>query len=175
MPVTHRVTLGKIVELLQSFHAQSETLLLPEIPAGSFEKKLYSTYLSYLPPERISFPLKMNVDARGSFTELLKTQSCGQFSVNITKPGVTKGQHWHHSKWEFFIVVAGHGLIRERRLDADEVLEFAVSGEKIEAVHMLPGYTHSITNLSKTDDLVTLMWANECFDPQHPDTFYEEV
>lgn len=175
MPVTHRVTLGKIVELLQSFHAQPETLLLPGIPEGSFEKKLYSTYLSYLPPEKISFPLKMNVDARGSFTELLKTQSCGQFSVNITKPGVTKGQHWHHSKWEFFIVVAGHGLIRERRLDADEVLEFAVSGEKIEAVHMLPSYTHSITNLSDTDDLVTLMWANECFDPQHPDTFYEEV
>ena len=175
VPVTHRVTLGKIVELLQSFHVQPETLLLPEIPAGSFEKKLYSTYLSYLPPERTAFPLKMNVDARGSFTELLKTQSCGQFSVNITKPGVTKGQHWHHSKWEFFIVVAGHGLIRERRLDADEVLEFAVSGERIEAVHMLPGYTHSITNLSKTDDLVTLMWANECFDPQHPDTFYEEV
>lgn len=175
VPVTHRVTLGKIVELLQSFHAQPETLLLPGIPEGSFEKKLYSTYLSYLPPEKISFPLKMNVDARGSFTELLKTQSCGQFSVNITKPGVTKGQHWHHSKWEFFIVVAGHGLIRERRLDADEVLEFAVSGEKIEAVHMLPSYTHSITNLSDTDDLVTLMWANECFDPQHPDTFYEEV
>lgn len=175
VPVTHRVTLGKIVELLHSFREQPETLLLPEIPEGSFEKKLYSTYLSYLPPEKISFPLKMNVDVRGSFTELLKTQSCGQFSVNITKPGVTKGQHWHHSKWEFFIVVAGHGLIRERRLDADEVLEFAVSGEKIEAVHMLPGYTHSITNLSKTDDLVTLMWANECFDPQHPDTFYEEV
>ena len=175
VPVTHRVTLGKIVELLQSFRQQPETLLLPEIPEGSFEKKLYSTYLSYLPPEKISFPLKMNVDVRGSFTELLKTQSCGQFSVNITKPGVTKGQHWHYSKWEFFIVVAGHGLIRERRLDADEVLEFAVSGEKIEAVHMLPGYTHSITNLSKTDDLVTLMWANECFDPQHPDTFYEEV
>lgn len=175
VPVTHRVTLGKIVELLHSFREQPETLLLPEIPAGSFEKKLYSTYLSYLPPEKISFPLKMNVDVRGSFTELLKTQSCGQFSVNITKPGVTKGQHWHHSKWEFFIVVAGHGLIRERRLDADEVLEFAVSGEKIEAVHMLPGYTHSITNLSKTDDLVTLMWANECFDPQYPDTFYEEV
>ena len=173
--MTHRVTLGKIVELLHSFREQPETLLLPEIPEGSFEKKFYSTYLSYLPPEKISFPLKMNVDVRGSFTELLKTQSCGQFSVNITKPGVTKGQHWHHSKWEFFIVVAGHGLIRERRLDADEVLEFAVSGEKIEAVHMLPGYTHSITNLSKTDDLVTLMWANECFAPQHPDTFYEEV
>ena len=175
MSVTHRVTLGKTVELLQSFHAQPETLLLPEIPEGSFEKKLYSTYLSYLPPEKISFPLKMNVDARGSFTELLKTESCGQFSVNITKPGITKGQHWHNSKWEFFIVVAGHGLIRERKLDSDEVLEFEVSGERIEAVHMLPGYTHSITNLSDTDDLVTVMWANECFDPQHPDTFYEEV
>ncbi len=175
VPVTHRVTLGKIVELLRSFHAQPETLLLPEIPAGSFEKKLYSTYLSYLPPEKTAFPLKMNVDARGSFTELLKTQSCGQFSVNITKPGVTKGQHWHHSKWEFFIVVAGRGLIRERRLDSNEILEFEVSGERIEAVQMLPGYTHSITNLSDTDDLVTVMWANECFDPQHPDTFFEEV
>lgn len=175
VPVTHRVTLGKIIELLRSFHTQPETLLLPEIPAGSFEKKLYSTYLSYLPPEKIAFPLKMNVDARGSFTELLKTQNCGQFSVNITKPGVTKGQHWHNSKWEFFIVVAGHGLIRERKLDSDEVLEFEVSGERIEAVHMLPGYTHSITNLSDTDDLVTVMWANECFDPQRPDTFYEEV
>lgn len=175
VPVTLRVTLGKIVELLQSFHAQPETLLLPEIPEGSFEKKLYSTYLSYLPPEKISFSLKMNVDARGSFTELLKTESCGQFSVNITKPGVTKGQHWHHSKWEFFIVVAGRGLIRERKLDSDEVLEFEVSGERIEAVQMLPGYTHSITNLSDTDDLVTVMWANECFDPQNPDTFYEEV
>lgn len=175
VPVTHRVTLGKIIELLRSFHTQPETLLLPEIPAGSFEKKLYSTYLSYLPPEKIAFPLKMNVDARGSFTELLKTQNCGQFSVNITKPGVTKGQHWHHSKWEFFIVVAGRGLIRERKLDSDEVLEFEVSGERIEAVHMLPGYTHSITNLSDTDDLVTVMWANECFDPQRPDTFYEEV
>lgn len=175
VPVTHRVTLGKIIELLRSFHTQPETLLLPEIPAGSFEKKLYSTYLSYLPPEKIAFPLKMNVDARGSFTELLKTQNCGQFSVNITKPGVTKGQHWHHSKWEFFIVVAGRGLIRERKLDSDEVLEFEVSGERIEAVRMLPGYTHSITNLSDTDDLVTVMWANECFDPQRPDTFYEEV
>ena len=175
VPVTHRVTLGKIIELLRSFHTQPETLLLPEIPAGSFEKKLYSTYFSYLPPEKIAFPLKMNVDARGSFTELLKTQNCGQFSVNITKPGVTKGQHWHNSKWEFFIVVAGHGLIRERKLDSDEVLEFEVSGERIEAVHMLPGYTHSITNLSDTDDLVTVMWANECFDPQRPDTFYEEV
>ena len=175
VPVTHRVTLGKIVELLHSFHEQPETLLLPEISAGSFEKKLYSTYLSYLPPEKTAFPLKMNVDGRGSFTELLKTENCGQFSVNITKPGITKGQHWHHSKWEFFIVVAGHGLIRERKLDSDEVLEFEVSGERIEAVHMLPGYTHSITNLSDTDELVTVMWANECFDPQNPDTFYEEV
>ena len=175
VPVTHRVTLGKIVELLRSFRAQPETLLLPEIPAGSFEKKLYSTYLSYLPPERTAFPLKMNVDVRGSFTELLKTQSCGQFSVNITKPGVTKGQHWHHSTWVLFSVGGGPGLRRERRLAAQAVGVFAVSGEKIEAVHMLPGYTHSITNLSKTDDLVTLMWANECFDPQHPDTFYEEV
>lgn len=175
VPVSHRVTLGEIVRMLQTFRAQPQTLLLPEISEGSFAKKLYSTYLSYLPPEKTAFPLKMNVDARGSFTELLKTQNCGQFSVNITKPGVTKGQHWHHSKWEFFIVVAGHGLIRERQLGSDEVLEFEVSGERIEAVHMLPGYTHSITNLSKTDDLVTLMWANECFDPQHPDTFFEEV
>lgn len=175
VPITHSVTLGRIVELLHSFHAQPETLLLSEIPADSFEKKLYSTYLSYLPPEKTAFPLKMNADTRGSFTELLKTQNCGQFSVNITKPGVTKGQHWHNSKWEFFIVVSGHGLIRERRLGADEILEFEVRGEKIEAVHMLPGYTHSITNLSDTDDLVTLMWANECFDPQHPDTFFEEV
>lgn len=175
VPVTHRVTLGKIICLLRSFRKQSETLLLPEIPEGSLEKKLYSAYLSYLPPEKTAFPLRMNVDARGSFTELLKTKNCGQFSVNITKPGVTKGQHWHNSKWEFFIVVAGHGLIRERNLGSDEVMEFEISGEHIEAVHMLPGYTHSITNLSDTEDLVTLMWANECFDPQHPDTFFGEV
>ena len=175
VPVTHRVTLGEIVRLLQAFRKQPQTLLLPEIPEGSFEKKLYSTYLSYLPQEKTAFPLKMNIDARGSFTELLKTRDCGQFSMNITKPGVTKGRHWHNSKWEFFIVVAGRGLIRQRRLDSDEVLEFRVSGEKMEVVHMLPGYTHSITNLSDTDDLVTLMWANECFDPQHPDTFFEEV
>ena len=175
VPVTHRVTLGRIVALLRSFRAQPETLLLPDMPAGSLEKKLYSTYLSYLPQEKIAFPLQMNADARGSFTELLKTRNCGQFSVNITKPGVTKGQHWHNSKWEFFIVVAGHGLIRERRLDSDEVLEFEVSGERIEAVHMLPGYTHSITNLSDTDTLVTVMWANECFDPNRPDTYFEEV
>ena len=175
VPVTHRVTLGKIVELLRSFHAQPETLLLPEIPAGSFEKKLYSTYLSYLPPEKTAVPLKMNVDARGSFTELLKTESCGQFSVNITQPGITKGQHWHHSKWEFFIVVAGRGLIRERRRDSNEILEFEVSGERIEAGQMLPGYTHSITILSDTDYLLTVLWVNERFDPQNPDTFYEEV
>ena len=175
VPVTHRVTLGKIVGLLQSFHVQPETLLLPEIPAGSFEKKLYSTYLSYLPPERTAFPLKMNVDARGSFTELLKTPGCGQFSVNISKPGITKGQHWHNSKWEFFMVVSGHGLIQERKIGTDEIREFEVSGEQIQAVHMLPGYTHNIINLSQTDDLVTVMWANEAFDPEHPDTFYEAV
>ncbi len=175
VPTTHRVTLGRILELLRSFHAQPETLLLPEIPNGSLEKKLYTAYLSYLPPEKAAFPLRMNVDARGSFTPLLKTLGCGQFSVNITKPGVTKGQHWHNSKWEFFFVVSGHGRIRQRRLDADTVTEFEVSGQRIEAVRILPGYTHSITNLSGTEDLVTLMWANECFDPQHPDTFFEEV
>lgn len=175
VPVSHRVTLGEIVRLLRSFHDQPQTLLLPQIPDGSFAKKLYSTYLSYLPAEKIAFPLKMNVDARGSFTELLKTDACGQISVNITKPGVTKGQHWHNSKWELFIVVAGRGLIRERRIGSDEVIEFAVSGERIEAVHMLPGCTHSIINLSDTEDLVTVMWANERFDPEHPDTYFEEV
>ena len=175
VPVSYRVTLGEIVRLLQTFHDQPQTLLLPQIPDGSFAKKLYSTYLSYLPPEKAAFPLKMNVDARGSFTELLKTDACGQVSVNITKPGVTKGQHWHNSKWEFFIVVAGRGLIRERRIGSDEVIEFAVSGERIEAVHMLPGYTHDIINLSDTEDLVTVMWANERFDPEHPDTYFEEV
>ena len=175
VPVSHAVTLGEIVRLLRSFHDQPQTLLLPQIPDGSFAKKLYSTYLSYLPPEKVAFPLKMNVDARGSFTELLKTDACGQVSVNITKPGVTKGQHWHNSKWEFFIVVAGRGLIRERRIGSDEVIEFAVSGERIEAVHMLPGYTHNIINLSDTEDLVTVMWANERFDPEHPDTYFEEV
>lgn len=175
VPVSHRVTLGEIVRLLRSFHDQPQTLLLPQIPDGSFAKKLYSTYLSYLPAEKIAFPLKMNVDARGSFTELLKTDACGQISVNITKPGVTKGQHWHNSKWELFIVVAGRGLIRERRIGSDEVIEFAVSGERIEAVHMLPGYTHDIINLSDTEDLVTVMWANERFDPEHPDTYFEEV
>ena len=173
--VTHIVKLGEIVALLDAFRDQPKTLLMPEIPDGSFAKKLYSTYLSYLPREKAAFPLKMNVDARGSFTELLKTRSCGQFSVNISKPGVTKGQHWHRSKWEFFIVVSGTGLIQQRKLGTDEVLEFRVSGEHIQAVHMLPGYTHNIINLSDTEDLVTLMWANECFDPQKPDTFYEAV
>ena len=174
-PVTHHVTLGEIVDLLAAFKAQPKTLLMPEIPAGSFAKKLYSTYLSYLPREKVAFPLKMNVDDRGSFTELLKTAGCGQFSVNISKPGITKGQHWHHSKWEFFIVVSGHGLIQERRIGTEEVLNFEVSGEKIEAVHMLPGYTHNIINLSDSEPLVTLMWANEPFDPNHPDTFGETV
>jgi len=174
-PVTHKVTLGEIVSLLESFASQPDTLVMPEIPDGSFAKKLYSTYLSYLPREKASFELKMNVDQRGSFTELLKTDKCGQFSVNISKPGITKGQHWHHTKWEFFIVVSGKGLIQQRRVGSDEVLDFYVSGERIEAVHMLPGYTHNIINLSDTEDLVTLMWANEQFDPTHPDTFFEPV
>ena len=174
-PVTHKVTLGEIVNLLNKFHDQPSSLLMPEIPTGSFDKKLYSTYLSYLPKEKVSFPLKMNVDARGSFTELLRTANCGQVSVNISKPGITKGQHWHHTKWEFFIVVSGHGLIQERRIGSDEVIEFEVSGDKIEAVHMLPGYTHNIINLSDTENLVTVMWANEPFDPNHPDTFFEKV
>ena len=174
-PVSHRVTLGQIVSLLDSFKAQPQTLLMPEIPEGSFAKKLYSTYLSYLPQEKAAFPLKMNVDARGSFTELLKTENCGQFSVNISKPGITKGQHWHHTKWEFFIVVSGKGLIQQRKIGTEEVLNFEVSGEKIQAVHMLPGYTHNIINLSETENLVTLMWANERFDPAHPDTFFEVV
>ena len=175
VPTTHRVKLGEIVELLQSFARQPQSLLMPEIPEDSFAKKLYSTYLSYLPKEKAIFPLKMNVDARGSFTELLKTEKCGQFSVNISKPGITKGQHWHHSKWEFFIVVSGHGLIQERKIGSDEVLNFEVSGDKIEAIHMLPGYTHNIINLSETENLVTVMWANEQFDPNHPDTFFEVV
>ena len=174
-PVTHKVTLGEIVSLLESFKAQPETLVMPEIPENSFAKKLYSTYLSYLPREKVAFPLKMNIDARGSFTELLKTEKCGQFSVNISKPGITKGQHWHHTKWEFFIVVSGKGLIQMRKIGSDEVLSFEVSGERIEAIHMLPGYTHNIINMSDTDDLVTLMWANEQFDPSHPDTFFEVV
>lgn len=175
VPATYRVTLGEIVTLLESFKAQPQTLVMPEIPAGSFAKKLYSTYLSYLPPQKIAFPLKMNVDARGSFTELMKTTSCGQFSVNISKPGITKGQHWHHSKWELFIVVSGHGLIQQRRIGSDEVLRFEASGERLEAIHMLPGYTHSIINLSDKEPLVTFMWANEPFDPTYPDTFSEPV
>lgn len=173
--VTHKVTLGEIVELINRFSSQPETLVMPEIPDGSFAKKLYSTYLSYLPKEKAAFPLKMNVDDRGSFTELLKTEKCGQFSVNISKPGITKGQHWHNTKWEFFIVVSGHGLIQQRKIGSDEVMNFEVSGDKIEAVHMLPGYTHNIINLSDKDDLVTVMWANECFDPSKPDTFFEPV
>lgn len=175
VPSTHKATLGQIVELLESFRDQPKTLQLPEIPAGSFAKKLYSTYLSYLPKEKTCFSLKMNCDERGSFTELLKTANCGQVSVNISKPGITKGQHWHNTKWEFFIVVAGTALIQQRKVDTDEVLEFKVSGENIQAVHMLPGYTHNIINLSETDDLVTVMWANEAFDPGHPDTYFEPV
>lgn len=174
-PITHRVTLGKIADLLETFGAQSKTLVVPEMPGNSFAKKLYSTYLSYLPKEKIAFPLKMNEDARGSFTELLKTEKCGQISVNISKPGITKGEHWHNTKWEFFIVVSGRALIEERKIGTDEVLKFEVSGEKIEAVHMLPGYTHNIINLSDTEDLVTVMWANEAFNPARPDTYYEKV
>ena len=174
-PITHKVTLGEIVDLLDRFKEQPKTLVMLSIPENSLAKKLYSTYLSYLPKEKAIFPLKMNVDARGSFTELMKTADCGQFSVNISKPGITKGQHWHNTKWEFFIVVAGHGLIQERKIGSDEVLEFEVSGDKIEAIHMLPGYTHNIINLSETENLVTVMWANEQFDPNHPDTFFEEV
>ena len=175
VPKTHKVTLGEIVELLHKFKEQTSTLVMPEIPDGSFAKKLYSTYLSYLPKDKVSFALKMNEDARGSFTELLRTEKCGQFSVNISKPGITKGEHWHHTKWEFFIVVGGHGLIRQRKIGTDEVLDFEVSGDKIEAVHMLPGYTHNIINLSDTENLITVMWANERFDPSRPDTFGEKV
>ena len=175
VPTTHQVTLGEIVDLLYSFNNQPKTLVVPEIPNNSFAKKLYSTYLSYLPKEKVSFSLKMNVDGRGSFTELLKSEKCGQVSINISKPGITKGQHWHNTKWEFFIVVAGHGLIQERKIGTDEVIEFEVSGDKIEAIHMLPGYTHNIINLSETENLVTVMWANESFDPNKPDTFFEEV
>lgn len=174
-PITHRVTLGEIVDLLYSFAEQPKTLIMPEIPYNSFAKKLYSTYLSYLPKEKISFPLKMNVDERGSFTELLKTVSCGQFSVNVSRAGITKGQHWHNTKWEFFIVVSGRALIQLRRIGSDEVINVEASGDKIEAVHMLPGYTHNIINLSDSEDLVTLMWANETFDPKKPDTFFEVV
>ena len=175
VPVTHKATLGEIVELLKKFTEQPATLLIPEIPAGSFAKKLYSTYLSYLPKEKVAFPLKMNVDDRGSFTELVHTLNCGQVSINISKPGITKGQHWHNTKWEFFIVVAGHGLIQERRLGSDEVIEFEVSGDNIQCVHMLPGYTHNIINLSQTENLVTVMYCNEIFDPNKPDTYFEIV
>ncbi len=174
-PVTHKATLGKIVELLYIFHDQPQTLMIPAIPEGSLAKKLYSMYLSYLPKDKIAFDLKMNCDERGSFTEILKTAANGQFSVNISKPGVTKGQHWHNSKWEFFIVVSGHGLIQERKIGTDEVIEFEVSGKKIQAVHMLPGYTHNIINLSETENLVTVMWANEVFDGNKPDTFFEKI
>lgn len=176
-PVTHKVTLGEIVELLKSFAEQPKTLMIPEIPAGSFAKKLYSTYLSYLPYEKTAFPLKMNVDDRGSFTELVHTHNAGQVSINISKPGITKGQHWHHTKFEQFIVVKGHGLIQQRSLNDPEgkVLEWEVSGDKIEAVHMLPGYTHNIINLSDTEDLVTVMYCNEVFDASRPDTFFEKV
>lgn len=174
-PITHKVTLGEIVDLLESFKEQPQTLVIPEIPYNSFAKKLYSTYLSYLPKEKVAFPLKMNVDDRGSFTELIKSINVGQVSINISKPGITKGQHWHNTKWEFFIVVAGHGLIQERKIDSDEVIEFEVSGDKIEAIHMLPGYTHNIINLSETENLVTVMWANEAFDPNRPDTYFEMV
>lgn len=174
-PITHHATLGEIVDLLESFKKQPESLVVPEIPYNSFAKKLYSTYLSYLPKEKVSFPLKMNVDDRGSFTELLKSDKVGQVSINISKPGITKGEHWHNTKWEFFIVVSGHGLIQERKIGTDEVIEFEVSGDKIEAIHMIPGYTHNIINLSETENLVTVMWANESFDPNHPDTFFEKV
>ena len=175
VPTTHKATLGEIVDLLEAFKAQPQTLVVPEIPNNSFAKKLYSTYLSYLPKEKVSFELKMNCDARGSFTELLRSEKCGQVSVNISKPGITKGEHWHNTKWEFFIVVSGKGLIQQRCIGSDEVLNFEVSGEKIEAVHMLPSYTHNIINLSDTEDLVTVMWANEAFDPAKPDTYFEKV
>ena len=181
VPITHKVTLGEIVDLLYQFKNQPTTLMLPKMPNGSFAKKLYSLYLTYLPTEKFKYAMKMNVDARGSFTELVHTEDCGQVSINISKPGITKGQHWHHSKWEFFMVVAGHGLIQERKVGLDEngnlypVMNFEVSGDKIEAVHMLPGYTHNIINLSETENLVTVMWANEAFDPGHPDTFFEPV
>ena len=175
VPVTHKATLGEIVGLLNQFAAQPKTLMIPEIPAGSFAKKLYSTYLSYLPKEKVAFSLKMNIDDRGSFTELIHTLNCGQVSINISKPGITKGQHWHNTKWEFFIVVSGHGLIQERKLGTDEVIEFEVSGDNIQCIHMLPGYTHNIINLSETENLVTVMYCNEVFDPNKPDTYFEPI
>ena len=174
-PVTHKVTLGMIVDLIYQFAEQSKTLMIPEIPEGSFAKKLYSTYLSYLPKEKVAFPLKMNVDERGSFTELIHTLNCGQVSINISKPGITKGQHWHNTKWELFIVVAGHGLIQERKIGSDDIIEYEVTGDDIQVVHMLPGYTHNIINLSETENLVTVMYCNEVFNPQKPDTYFEKV
>jgi UDP-2-acetamido-2,6-beta-L-arabino-hexul-4-ose reductase len=174
-PITHKITLGEIVDMIHKFAEQPKTLMIPDIPEGSFAKKLYSTYLSYLPKEKVAFPLKMNVDNRGSFTELVHTLNSGQVSINISKPGVTKGQHWHNTKWEFFIVVAGHGLIQERKVGTDEVFEFEVNGDNIQCIHMLPGYTHNIINLSDTENLVTVMFCNEIFDPNHPDTYYEKV
>lgn len=175
VPITHKATLGEIVNLLHQFNEQSKSLIIPEIPENSFAKKLYSTYLSYLPKRKVAFPLKMNIDDRGSFTELLKTVNCGQVSINISKPGITKGQHWHNTKWEFFIVVAGHGLIQERKIDTDELIEFEVTGDEIKVIYMLPGYTHNIINLSETENLVTVMWCNECFDPNRPDTYFLPV
>lgn len=175
VPTTHKATLGEIVDLLEGFKQQPQTLLMPRQPKDSFEKKLYAAYLSYLPKEAVCFPLDMKTDERGSFTELLRTKDCGQISVNVSKPKVTKGQHWHNSKWELFVVVFGHALIQQRKIGSDEVLEFEVTGERLQAVHMLPGYTHSLINLSDTKDLVTVMWANEPFDAEHPDTFFEQV
>ena len=175
VPTVHEIKLGEIVDLIRSFAEQPKTLMIPDIPDGSFAKKLYSTYLSYLPKEKVAFPLKMNVDDRGSFTELIHTLNCGQVSINISKPGITKGQHWHNTKWEFFIVVAGHGLIQERKIGTDEVIEFEVSGDNIQCIHMLPGYTHNIINLSETENLVTVMYCNEIFNPNKPDTYYETV
>ena len=174
-PITHQVKLGEIVDMLHQFAEQPKTLMIPEIPENSFAKKLYSTYLSYLPKEKMAFPLKMNIDDRGSFTELIHTLNCGQVSINISKPGITKGQHWHNTKWEFFIVVSGHGLIQERKIGTDEVIEFEVTGDNIQCIHMLPGYTHNIINLSETENLVTVMYCNEIFNQQHPDTFFEKV
>ena len=171
----HEITLGELADTIYLFNSQPDSLIIPEIPEGSFKKKLYSTFLSYLPKEKVAYPLKVNSDMRGSFTELIKSENCGQVSVNITKPGITKGQHWHNTKWEFFIVVSGHGIIRERKIGSDEIIEFEVWGDKPMAVHMLPGYTHSITNLSDKEDLVTVMWANELFNPEKPDTYSEEV
>lgn len=175
VPVVHKVTLGEIVDLLQQFKEQPKTLVMPKMPKGSFAKKLYSLYLTYLPTDKFKYAMKMNVDDRGSFTELMHTEDCGQVSINISKPGITKGQHWHNSKWELFIVVAGHGLIQERNINTGEMVEFEVSGEKLEAVHMIPGWTHNIINLSKTENLVTVMTCNEIFDLKRPDTFFEEV